>query len=296
MPSLLDLPTELLHELPQYYADLYSRFEAHLIGVHPDEYERVDALRALSQTSVRLRAVFLPVMWNHARAFFTTRNRRRKPLTWEKMVEDRMTALGRATYLHPYVRSLTVTMEECTVDNWRGMSEFLWVLAILPNLRNVRIIGLSPYSATLLSSSLIALSFPNITGLSAELTSSSIPALRAFPHLHTLDPGPGVSALDLYDSIAVMAPQLHTLNNIWLGTDPNVFSEHIRSIRHGFPQLQRLSLNGRVHVDALRALEHLPNLCYLALRYWLPGIWEQDVPSLEEIIAAATPEAFRGMT
>ncbi|KAJ7063913.1 hypothetical protein C8F01DRAFT_1367372 [Mycena amicta] len=39
--SLLDLPTELLHELPEYYPDLYLRFEAHLIGGHPDEYERV---------------------------------------------------------------------------------------------------------------------------------------------------------------------------------------------------------------------------------------------------------------
>ncbi|KAJ7063990.1 hypothetical protein C8F01DRAFT_1130048 [Mycena amicta] len=295
MPSLLDLPTELLHELPQYYPDLYSNLQAHIMGlVQPHQYERVDALRALSQTSVRLRAVFLPMLWSHARAYFTPRNPRRKPRTREKMVENRMAALKRATYLHPHVRSLTVTMEECTVDNWHGMVEFIRVLGVLPNLMNLGIGGLGAYSISLLSTSLAGQSFPTVTALSAYLTPSSIPTLRSFPNLHTLTFGADGTPPDTYASIGAAMPQVTTLNNVFLPANRDLATEFIRTIQHGFPQLQKISLHGNIYPAALQALEHLPSLCYLSVRSRIPLEWEQPLPpNLKAEIITAAKNALR---
>ncbi|KAF7309305.1 hypothetical protein MIND_00300800 [Mycena indigotica] len=287
--SLLDLPAELLHEIAGYLPDLHSTFEATILGdVRPGEYARVDALRALAQSCRRLRAELLPLQWRTARAYFTARNLRRKPRTREKMLERRMARLRRAAYLHPFVQTLAVTLDECTEDNWHGLVAFVRVLDALPRLQSVVIIALPPDAAKLLATALEGKSFPNIRHLTMPAHGHVLRVLRAVPGLRALTLGDGLSLIlrPSAAEIAAACPGLRALNNVFPGTNADEARQLFAALHAHFPRVERMMLNGRFGADALRSLRPFAALRELAIRYRGPSAWEraEDVPTPGELL------------
>ncbi|KAJ7661948.1 hypothetical protein DFH06DRAFT_987519, partial [Mycena polygramma] len=215
MPSLPDLPTELLMEIVSYYPELYPAFDACTYGVPHDQFSGKDSLRALSQTSRVLRDIFLPALWSRVHACFTSRNRpKRKIKTRAKMLERRMKGIRNTTYIVP---SLSITLEECNMYNWQPMAEFIRVLDLLPNLRELTILQLSAEMVPVFQTSCDGKIFPSVLRLALS-DGGSAPLLRYFPNVQTL-------TCHWYNSIAIVTAakeycrHIHTVNNIRLSAE-----------------------------------------------------------------------------
>ncbi|KAF7313018.1 hypothetical protein MKEN_00986700 [Mycena kentingensis (nom. inval.)] len=289
MPSLLDLPNELLCEITDYFPVFVAVPEADFLGITANEYDREDVLRALSRTCVRLRSVFLPLLWARVHAVFTQRRQRRKPRTREKAVETRLAALRRATDLHDYVRYLAVTMDECTPDNWHGMVELIRVLSVLPNLRRVVLSGMAQYAGSLLASSVAEKHFTSVTELYiSHLSTNHVAILSAFPNVRELgvkDNNNGMNAV-LVKAIADILPGLTVMKNVMLSGASAADVATLSAIRESFRSLQKITIKGRIVPETLHALAPLPALRELTIRYRTPQSWEKDVPTPEALTAA----------
>ncbi|KAF7290025.1 hypothetical protein HMN09_01307500 [Mycena chlorophos] len=313
MASILDLPNELYLEITQSFPSAVSFAEP---GVVHDKHDyRADTLRALSQTCVALRKVFLPMLWRSFGAYFNSRNRRRKPRTREKMLERRMMGLRKATHLHAYVRKLAVTVEECNEDNWQGMAEFLSVLNLLPNLDSLVILSLVHYPAILMQSTLFGKKFPNITSLTIAMNAAPT-ILAFFPHLEELSAIGGCNPY-IVESLGRVCPGLRTLRNylpsapsrvygapaspagqapskelvgVFSGlaiSEPDANPSYKQDIDKAWPKLENISLNGRFPANTLEALKLriLPNLRTLTIFRAAPSTWEkpEEIPTAEQL-------------
>ncbi|KAJ7783971.1 hypothetical protein DFH07DRAFT_210390 [Mycena maculata] len=186
MPSLPDLPTELLMETVKYYPALLSSVDACVEGVAGHQYCGNDTIRALSQTSRTLRDIFLPVLWERVNVTFTLRNRpKRKIRTRAKMLERRMRGIQKTPQVATYIRSLSITLEECHLGNWQPLSHFIRVLGLLPNLRNLTILGgLKGEMITVAKTACQGKVYPSVVTLA--LPDGLAPILHSFPHVRTL--------------------------------------------------------------------------------------------------------------
>ncbi|KAJ6577760.1 hypothetical protein B0H19DRAFT_568511 [Mycena capillaripes] len=189
MPSLPDLPTELLMEIIKY--------------VEPVQWYRYrDIRRALSQTCRTLRPIFLGSFWSAATVAFRT-----------ETVERQLSRVQKLPYLLPYIRSLSVSMEGCTMESWQLIAQLLRVLQLLSHLQTLAIERFPHTMIDVLAISCHRIVFPSILilALPAELS----PILHCFPNVHTLTP--------LTHSLVTVAAQccehIHTVNLINTAAD-----------------------------------------------------------------------------
>jgi hypothetical protein len=230
MPSLLDLPTELLMEIVKSYPPLYA-YDADALahGVKIKQFYGQNALRALSQTCCTLRTIFLPALWVRVHA---------GPL-WvlsregsHKILERRMRGIQRTPYLVPYIQyefsrfsafqltkivssSLSVSFKECNMDNWQPIVQFIRVLRLLPNLRTLTILGLRHDMVSILAASCEGSLFPSVVTLALPDDLSSI--LHCFPNVQALTHVQHGSSY--YGGLKLIGAashcnQLHTFNNL----------------------------------------------------------------------------------
>ncbi|KAJ7153076.1 hypothetical protein C8R43DRAFT_1002838 [Mycena crocata] len=261
MPSLPDLPTELLMEMVKYYPELLLEIDANIHGVASEQLSGNDALRALSQTCSRLRDVFLPVLWSRVYACFTARNRpKRKPKRRAKMLERRMLGIQKTPHVVPYIQTLSVTMEECDMGNWEPVAQFIRVLNLLPDLRQLTIIrpqtGMVPVIATSCKDKI----FPSVVGLA--IPDILAPILHCFPNVQTLTSAQlyRPSSNHLLDA-AKGLEHIHTVNL------PVVTKEIVNRLRDNIPNVKRLSLWRDLNLDVLSLLDGMENLSELHIRY-----------------------------
>ncbi|KAJ7911092.1 hypothetical protein B0H13DRAFT_586761 [Mycena leptocephala] len=271
MPSLLDLPTELLMEIVKSYPPLYA-YDADALahGVKIKQFYGHNALRALSQTCCTLRTIFLPALWVRVHA---------GPL-WvlsregsHKILERRMRGIQRTPYVVPYIRSLSVSLKECNMDNWQPIAQFIRVLRLLPNLRTLTILGLRHDMVSILAASCEGSLFPSVVTLALPDDLSSI--LHCFPNVqaltHVQHGSSYYGGLELIGA-ASHCNQLHTFNN------PLIFGiaglHKFDFLRKSIPHIQRLSIWQNLDgipadpiLQGLRSLEGMDNLSELSLRY-----------------------------
>ncbi|KAJ7153223.1 hypothetical protein C8R46DRAFT_1119787 [Mycena filopes] len=260
MPSFPDLPTELLMEIVKYYPELYVGIDARVRGVLSEEYAGNDALRALSQTNHALRGIFLPVLWARFHSCFTARNRpKRKIRTRAKMLERRMKGIQKTPYIQPYIRSLSVSLVECKMDNWQPMAEFLRVLPLLPNLRALSFVTFPSHMVSILAASLKGKVFPTISILS--LPDQLAPIIHCFPNVETLNFEHSFWAENVLKAVKGHCERIHTVNNLTLST------EIVELLRDAIPNLRCLSLWTGVRLDTLRLLEGMANLSDVRVRH-----------------------------
>ncbi|KAJ7493757.1 hypothetical protein FB451DRAFT_1215295 [Mycena latifolia] len=282
MPSLPDLPTELLMEIVKYYPDLHLYIDASIRGVYNDEFSGNDTLRALSQTCRTLRGIFLPVLWERVHACFTVRNLPRKIKRRAKMLERRMIGIQKTVYILPYIQSLTVTLEECHMGNWQPMAQFIRVLQLLPDLRILTIIRAPGDMASVFLTSIYGKAFPSVVSLTIQ--SVLAPILRCFPNLETLtcqDP----YCTKLLEGAKDCCENIHTVNNI------SLVPQALNCLREMFPRVRRLSIWRDIRLDGLALLEGMDDLSDLRIRYSPPrnhfyAEWQRP-PPLDEVITAA---------
>ncbi|KAJ6540987.1 hypothetical protein DFH09DRAFT_1174875 [Mycena vulgaris] len=262
MPSLPDLPTELLIEIVN------------------KQFSGTDTLRALSQTCRALRSIFIPVLWERVLAGFNTSWPRRKIKRRSKMLEGRMIGIQKTPYILPHIHSLSVTLVECNMDNWQPMAQFIRVLQRLPALRSLTIMNTSKEMIPVLSAALHGLVFPSLVSL--VLPDALAPILYCFPNVQTLtyqDP----YNIQILDAAKNCCEHIHTINNISLS------GFVLKHLRESIPRVKRLSLWRVIRPDAILLLEDMDNLSELVIRY-RPSRnhlhLERD-PPLAEIIAAA---------
>ncbi|KAF7322079.1 hypothetical protein MKEN_00731000 [Mycena kentingensis (nom. inval.)] len=274
------VPDELLLEIATYFPDFNQVMTPHMFRDNDPRRakrkERQQALRALSQTTRRLRAVFLPLAW----AALDVNGMRLKIA-----LED--------DYLHhqilPCIQFLHIILDLAHSDT---IDVFLVFLHALPN-----IIGLhlrpergAPCDTTSLRAALAAGShtFPTIKVLNIPRSSPS-PVFFAFPNVHTLtcdaiymvpgDPAPGQPGQTSPLGAAVKAFRgLHSIAGIPL--TPYA----IRDLSQQFHNVRCLTTIGLVRVppeELLAIFSGLPQLCELSLCYL-----NTRPPSLEELIAS----------
>ncbi|KAF7304151.1 hypothetical protein MIND_00646800 [Mycena indigotica] len=286
MPSLCDLPNELLTEFARYYPALYCPLQADAmpLGTQANDYTGVDTLRALAQTCVHLRAVFQPLLWRDASLYFEPRKPGRYGGTGrrrERKAERKLAALRRAVDVHGYIRSLTVTLHECTVDNWHPVVELARVLQCLPRLVTLVITGIRASAgsaknlcASLMKTAFDGKTFPSVKDLTTDTNDTDIVlALESFPRLTALNMGDMAIQIRVGDLrlIAEYCPHIERLHNIWLpySNEIDMLPELARALSGGFPKLRYLSLTGGITKECLQglALCRFRHLEQLTLRY-----------------------------
>ncbi|KAF7343968.1 hypothetical protein MVEN_01686000 [Mycena venus] len=258
MPSLPDLPTELLMEIVKYYPELYLDIDAIIHGMASEQFAGDDALRALSQTCRTLRGIFLPVLWARVYACFTSRNRPKKRVKRRaKMLERRMIGIQKTPYVMPHIRSLSVTLAECSMNNWQPMAEFVRVLGVLPKLWHLTIGKVFNEMVPVLS------------------TACQGKIIPCFPNIQTLTFHPGLGCIPFLRALKGSVEHVHTLNNLTLYA--NVIE---------YPGLRDSIPN-----EPMRLLENMDNLSDLRIRYREPlrfhVVYGTPPTSLEDIIATA---------
>ncbi|KAJ7822361.1 hypothetical protein B0H13DRAFT_2127136 [Mycena leptocephala] len=253
MPSLPDLPTELLMEIIKYYPELYLDIDAAIRGVSSKQFDGNDVLRALSQTSHVLRGIFLPLLWARVHACFTARNRpKRKIRTRAKMLERRMIGIRKTPYVVPHIRPAT-------------------------ELADLTIVHLSSEMIPVLEVSCRGKLFPSV--LKLALNDRLAPIMPCFPNVQALtyhwSTGVGILL-----AIRGYSHQIHTINNILLSTDV------VECLRISIPNVKRISLWENITLDTLRLLEGMENLSELQIRHHTQARWPRS-PPLDDLIAPA---------
>ncbi|KAF7346837.1 hypothetical protein MSAN_01822900 [Mycena sanguinolenta] len=300
MPSLSDLPAEILMEIVSYYPQLIhgvptgdrfmrdkplqaepSNFRA-LEGVD-ESFVGNQTLRYLSQTSRRMRDIFLPMLWARFHACFTRYNwPRRKIKTRAKMLERRMKGIQKTPYILPYIRTLTITLQECSMGNWQPMAEFIRVLDLLPNLKDLTILRVPSEMVAVLSTSCRGKVFPSVSQLA--LDNSLAPIMPCFPNIQTLTfiwP----ACIDVLVAVKDYCQSIHTINNFLLSP------EVVKCLRDVIPNVKQISLwsyHG-LSQDKLCLLESMEALSELRIHHRpLYTYASQYLPPLsQEIVAAA---------
>ncbi|KAF8177461.1 hypothetical protein K438DRAFT_2022205 [Mycena galopus ATCC 62051] len=228
MPSLSDLPTEILIEIVGYYPQLIhgvpiaDRFTVQNPlnagpdgGVRTELFDGNNTLRALSQTSRALRGVFLPVLWARVHACFTKWNMPKgKVKRRAKMLERRMIGIQKTPYIVPYIHSLTVTLMECGMGNWQPIAQFIRVLTLLQNLRDLTVLRVPNDMVPVFDSSCRGKVFPSVQRLA--LDDHLAPILPSFPNIHTLTFPWSDQSANVLSSIKASCKRIHTLNHFRL--------------------------------------------------------------------------------
>ncbi|KAJ7257529.1 hypothetical protein B0H12DRAFT_470695 [Mycena haematopus] len=304
MPSLPDLPTEILMEIVSYYPPLVHGVPTHgqFIGNNPlhndithskfiyggtnqrkGSFVGNNALRALSQTSRILRGIFLSLLWARVHACFTPWNEpKRKIKTRAKMLERRMIGIQRSPYIVPYIRSLSVTLVECGMENWRPMAEFIRVLDSLPNLKDLTILRVPLEMVAVLSISCRGKVFPSVLRLAFEDDLESI--MPCFPNVQTVT-FMSPPALAVLVAMKAHCQHIHTINNLPLS--PLV----VNCLRDTIANVGRISVWDN-HLDQLPLLEGMEALSDLRIHY-RPRVSSainssQPYTPSQKVVAAAT--------
>ncbi|KAJ7884871.1 hypothetical protein B0H13DRAFT_2045421 [Mycena leptocephala] len=281
MPSLPDLPTELLMEIVKYYPELYLDIDAAIRGVPSEQFDGNDVLRALSQTSHVLRGIFLPLLWARVHACFTARNRpKRRIRTRAKMLGRRMIGIRKTAYIVPHKRSLSVTLSECNMGNWQPPAEFIQVLDLLPNLQDLTLIHLSSEMVPVLEVLCRGKVFPSVLRLA--LNDQLAPIIPCFPNVQALTYR-WSAGIGILLAIRGYCHQIHTINNILLSTDV------VECLRISIPNVKRISLWENITLDTLRLLEGMENLSELQIRHHTQARWPRQ-PPLDDLVAPARRE------
>ncbi|KAF7343973.1 hypothetical protein MVEN_01686500 [Mycena venus] len=255
MPSLPDLPTELLMEIAKYYPELYLDIDAIIHGMASEQFAGDDALRALSQTCRTLRGIFLP------------------RTVGARMLERRMIGIQKTPYVMPHIRSLSVTLAECSMNNWQPMAEFVRVLGVLPKLQHLTISRIFNEMVPVLTTACQGKVFPSILSLTVD-NENLAQIIPCFPNTQTLTVH-GSSCIPFLRALKGSCEYVHTLNNLALYA--NVIE---------YPGLRDSIPN-----EPMRLLENMDNLSDLRIRYREPlrfhVVYGTPPPSLEDIIATA---------
>ncbi|KAJ7041484.1 hypothetical protein C8F04DRAFT_1391038 [Mycena alexandri] len=284
MPSLPDLPTELLLEMVKHYPELYLDFDARIHGVASEQFDGNDALRALSQTCRTLRRIFVPVLWAGVHACFTQRNNPEKNRERHaQMLERRMIGIQKTRHAMCYIRSLSVSLAGVNMTNWQPMAEFVRVLGVLPQLQHLTIVLVFNEIVPVLSTACQGKVFPSILSLGVDNDNLEM-ILPCFPNIKTLTFYPGSGCLPILRALKGSCEHVHTLNNLIL------FAYNIECIRDSIPNVSRISVQ-QFALELLRLLENMDNLSDLRIRYREPlrvhVVHGKPLPLLEEVVATA---------
>ncbi|KAF7295684.1 hypothetical protein MIND_01108700 [Mycena indigotica] len=265
MLGLLDLPTELLVELPQYYPVLHCPLQADVLSTYlANDYTGVDTLCALAQTCVRLRHVFQPILWQNIYVC-PGRSNDIEGAEGRMKTDETLAALRRVKDMHVHVRSLTVSLHECTETNRSPAVELVRFLQCIPRLRTLIITGTRTrrdidfcnVAASMLGISLEQMTFPSVTELTTDTDDIDLMlALKSFPSLTTLNFGDGRNHSITFHLIAEYCPHIEILRNIGLPriefAAPHLEKapEFVLALYKYFPKLRCLSLSGSLSTDS----------------------------------------------
>lgn len=110
--------------------------------------------------------------------------------------------------------SLSITLEECTADNWQPIALFVRVLQLLPNLRNLTILPPPADMIPVLRESIHDKVFPSIMSLVLHDQLACI--LCCFPNIQTLAYQDSYHLSELLNAAKDCCKHIATINNFWL--------------------------------------------------------------------------------
>ncbi|KAJ7603233.1 hypothetical protein DFH06DRAFT_1311056 [Mycena polygramma] len=244
MPSLLDLPNELLVEIVKNYPPLYA-------------YD-VDALVA----GVRSRQSSGP--WLRDRAS-TVADLPQAADSRGKMLEHRMRGILSTAYVVPYIHSLSVNLAECSMDNAQPVIHFIRVLRLLPDLQTLTILGVLKTMENVFIALCEDFSFPSVATLA--IPGALTPILHCFPNLRALTNAPDdrVHFCNGAEFLGATgrSEQIDTVNNVNL-------SRHMGEwLRKTTPNLRSLMvcMNGKLPGFYSQSLEGMRDLSEVRVQW-----------------------------
>ncbi|KAJ7450282.1 hypothetical protein B0H11DRAFT_321698 [Mycena galericulata] len=269
MPTLPDLPTELLMEIVKSYdPDLLSPVAARIHGVPRTDAEQLggnEVLRVLSQTCRALRDRFLPIYWRRVHAYFTIRNRpKRRIRTRAKMLERRMRGIQNTPYVLPFIHSLSITLEECNMGNWQPLAHFIRVLDLLPNLRELAILQIRPEMTSIFENTCKDKVYPSIVALT--LVDDLSPLLHCFPNVQALTKCTHGLSAKLLGEAKHLYNHIHTFNHFSLSTNAEYCRPVVQCLRQTIPNLRCLSLRDHITLVCRRGTSQRPFISFIFLR------------------------------
>ncbi|KAJ7153221.1 hypothetical protein C8R46DRAFT_472814 [Mycena filopes] len=292
MPSLLDLPTELLVEITKHYPPLFvSEVEALLHEVRVRQFVGIWVLSALSRTCRALRNIFLPAVWArvHGGPCWPARpsHPRDRPPPTGTQLTDRMKTIQKNPHIRPYIQSLSIDLREATMQNCQPIIQFIRTLRALPTLRALTILAVP--IRDIFIASFEDFSFPSVVTLTLPDDLASI--LHCFPNIQVLNTADEWHCNRLIKAAGVHCKQLNVLNNISLHSDTNIQTYapnvHTISIRKWLHRSSHYKVSPN---EAFRSLEGMCNLSRLLVRWSLAETrspkWDVN-SQVNEIVALA---------
>ncbi|KAF7343955.1 hypothetical protein MVEN_01684500 [Mycena venus] len=275
MSSLPDLPTELLLEMVNYYPELYLDIDDSIHRVASEQFVGDDTLRApLSDLSYLARHISPPCC-----------GPAQKSKGRAKMLERHMLSIQKASHVLPHIRSLSVTLGECNMNNLKPVAEFIRVLGMLPILQRLTIVKVSNEMVPVLSTACQGKVYLSILSLGFD-NDNLAQIIPCFPNIQALTFHPGSGCIPFLRALKGSCEHVHTLNNLTLYA--NVI-ESDPGVRDSIPNVRRISV-WQFALELLRLLENMDNLSDLRIRYREPlvhVVYGLPLPSLDEIVATA---------
>ncbi|KAJ7257518.1 hypothetical protein B0H12DRAFT_470197 [Mycena haematopus] len=176
-------------------------------------------------------------------------------------------------------------MVECGMENWRPMAEFIRVLDLLPNLKDLTILKVPLEMVAVLGTSCRGKVFPSVLRLAFEDDLESI--MPCFPNVQTVTfiwP----PALAVLVAIKAHCPLIHTTNNLPL------LPPVVDCLRDTIPNVRRISVwdNHHDYLDQLPLLEGMEALSDLRIHYRprVSSAFDSGQPHTpsQKVVAAAT--------
>ncbi|KAJ6481502.1 hypothetical protein C8R47DRAFT_1134659 [Mycena vitilis] len=246
--SLVDLPTELLLEILDVYPGppmvFFTPLAFREYGVREQALRR-QILRSLSQTSVILRDVFLPLLWNTLDVT-------------EQKIQYRPARSSLKALVFPLIENVNVNLTEILAIDKPTIDLLVQFLCALPNVSGLRI-RLERSALPLLVDSFGTHTLPTVLNLCVPGWLD--PLFQAFPSVTSLT----CPAIYHDTTTLAMAQKQFTRLDTLAGISP--YKELLEDVLERFPRLRRISTSGPADLDLLPLLSSFRNLAELSLAH-----------------------------
>ncbi|KAJ7174528.1 hypothetical protein C8R46DRAFT_91196 [Mycena filopes] len=215
----------------------------------PTSYrERPEALRALSQTTRALRAVFLPLLWEYVEACFIPKD----DTTWSKRVASVLLKRCKGLMKHEnqglaqHVRVVSVSLSSNRMAETFPL--FAQCLASLPNLDTLHILHLESKREGDVTAAFKTVELPGVRYI--ILPSYAHAILAACPDVRDVSCNEEIGT-KLFDTLIKYCPSVERIQGFQLT------SSKLKKLSKSIPNLREIAVPATMNISSLSVLKHL---------------------------------------
>ncbi|KAF8209210.1 hypothetical protein K438DRAFT_2012456 [Mycena galopus ATCC 62051] len=286
-PVALNVPPEIFLEITAYFHNPIPPYErGSKVSTDNILFGRVKVLRALSQTCLYFRRLFISLAWEHVELHHpsdcTT------PYLANVLVR-RMTGILKTPSVRRCIRTVAVSLIFSSQNNWNLPTVFVRLLAAASHLTSLDIVGISESQASTLAELLATRSFPSVQTLAIPCSLSR--SLSAFPNIHSLCCADNV--VSDYYSIALLKASSKHCQSLEALTNFTPSLSVIKCLLKCHPSIKILKFHRVLTSVILSLLGDLQNLYSVQFpyQYRRPDTTLESIRRLEAIFCRSEQES-----